>query len=47
MNQMEKKVLTMVSRVAMGTAKKTANTACMFFGYQPKQPKSVNSLRKF
>lgn len=45
--QMEQKVLSMVSKVAMGTAKKTANSACMFFGYQPKLPESVSKLRKF
>lgn len=46
-NVMEKKVLTVVSKLAMGSAKKTANSACVFLGYQPKMPKSVNSLKKF
>lgn len=46
-NQIERKVLNLVSKVAMGTAEKTANSACIFMGYQPKQPKSVNKLRKF
>lgn len=45
--QMEQKVLNVVSKVAMGTAKKTANSACMFFGYQPELPQSVSKLRKF
>jgi cyclic lactone autoinducer peptide len=46
-NQMEKKVLNMVSKVAMGSAKKTTNSACVFFGYQPKLPESAKNLRKF
>ncbi len=46
-NEMEKKVLNVVSKLAMGTAKKTANSACVFLGYQPKLPQSVNKLKKF
>ena len=46
-NEMEKKVLSLVSKVAMGTAKKTANSACVFLGYQPKLPEAVNKLKKF
>lgn len=46
-NQMEKRLLNVVSKVAMGTAKKTANSACVFVGYQPKLPQSVNNLKKF
>ncbi|WFR59866.1 cyclic lactone autoinducer peptide [Anaerocolumna sp. AGMB13025] len=46
-NEMENKVLTVVSKLAMGTAKKTANSACVFLGYQPKLPQSVNKLKKF
>ncbi|MGB8455009.1 MAG: cyclic lactone autoinducer peptide [Anaerocolumna sp.] len=46
-NEMEKKVLKVVSKVAMGSAKKTANSACVFLGYQPKLPQSVNKLKKF
>ncbi len=46
-NEMEKKVLTVVSKLAMGSARKTANSACVFLGYQPKLPQSVNKLKKF
>jgi cyclic lactone autoinducer peptide len=46
-NEMENKVLAVVSKVAMKTAKKTANSACVFLGYQPKLPQSVNKLKKF
>lgn len=44
---MEKMVLTLVSKLAMGYAKKTANSACVFFGYQPKLPKGYEKLRKY
>ncbi len=44
---MEKRVLHAVSKLAMGTAKKTADSVCVFLGYQPKIPPSVNKLRKF
>lgn len=46
-NQIEKKMLGVVSKVALGNAKKTANTACIFLGYQAKLPESVKNLRKF
>ncbi len=46
-NEMEKKVLIAVSKLAMGSAKKTANSACVFLGYQPKLPRDVTKLRKF
>ncbi|MFV0344582.1 MAG: cyclic lactone autoinducer peptide [Anaerocolumna sp.] len=46
-NQMEKKMLDVVSKLAMSNAKKTANSACVFFGYQSKLPESVKNLRKF
>ncbi len=46
-NEMEKKVLTVVSKLAMGSARKTANSACVFLGYQPKLPQSVNKLKRF
>ncbi|BCJ95456.1 hypothetical protein acsn021_30250 [Anaerocolumna cellulosilytica] len=46
-NQVEKKMLNVVSKLAMGNAKKTANSACVFFGYQQKLPQSVKNLKKF
>ncbi len=45
-NDTEKKLLTAVSKLAIGTAKKTADSACVFLGYQPKLPKAVNKLKK-
>ena len=45
-SQLEKKVLETVSKIAMGNARKTANSACVFFGYQAKLPESVKSLKK-
>jgi AgrD protein len=44
--EMEKKVLTVVSKLAMNSAKKAANSACVFLGYQPRLPQSVNNLKK-
>lgn len=46
-NQVEKKLLNAVSKIAIGNAKKTANSACVFFGYQAKLPESVKALRNF
>lgn len=45
--QIEEKVLKMVSKVAYSSAKESANTACVFVGYQSKLPQSVSKLRKF
>lgn len=45
--QLEKKVLSAVSKIALDSAKKTANSACVFFCYQAKLPESVKNLRKF
>lgn len=46
-DQLEKKVLNAVTKIAMGNAKKSANSACVFFGYQAKLPDSVKALKKF
>lgn len=46
MKQIENKVFEMVSKVALRTAKKQANSACMFLGYQPKAPDKINVLKK-
>lgn len=45
--QIEQKVLNIASKVALDTAKKTANTNTCFIAYQPKLPQSVSNLRKF
>lgn len=45
--QIEQKVLTMASKVALETSKKSANTTACFWAYQPKLPQSVSNLRKF
>ncbi len=46
-SQLEKRLLNAVSKIALGNAKKSANSACVFFGYQAKLPESVKNLRKF
>lgn len=46
-SQVEMKLLNAVSKIAMGNAKKTANSACVFVAYQAKLPTSVKELRKF
>ncbi len=38
--------LQFISKVALGTAKKEVNSACMCLGYQPKLPESVNKFKK-
>jgi cyclic lactone autoinducer peptide len=45
--QIEEKVLTLASKVAFETSKKTASTTTCFWFYQPKLPESVSNLRKF
>lgn len=44
---MKRKSLEFVSRIVLKTAKKEANSACIFMGYQPKAPKDLKDLRKF
>lgn len=46
-DRLEKKLLNAVSKIAMGNARRSANSACVFFGYQAKLPESVKNLRKF
>lgn len=41
----EEKALRIVSRMALETAKKEVNSACMYLGYQPKIPESALKLR--
>ena len=36
-----------ISKVALQSAKTSANSACMFFAYQPKEPQQIKKLRKF
>ncbi len=39
--------LKLVSQIALKTAQKEANSACLFLGYQPKAPDNMKKLRKF
>lgn len=41
------KMLKMVAEAAHKTAVKDANTACILYNYQEKQPDKVDKLRKF
>lgn len=36
-----------IVKTAKSSAEIEANTACMLFGYQPKEPHEVKKLRKF
>lgn len=36
-----------IAKIAKKSARVEANTACPFWGYQPKEPKQVKALRKF
>lgn len=44
--KIEEKALKIISRMALGTARKEVNSACMFLGYQPKIPESALKLRQ-
>lgn len=38
--------LKLVAQKSLNVAKESANSACIFVGYQEKSPKSVDKLRK-
>ncbi|WP_312433440.1 cyclic lactone autoinducer peptide [Lacrimispora sp.] len=38
--------LTLLSKAALSTSKKEANSACICIGYQPKMPESVAKFKK-
>lgn len=42
-----KKLEKTIVRLAEKVASMEANTACMFIGYQPKEPQKIKELRKF
>ncbi len=35
-----------IVKAAVKMAEAQANSCCIFFGYQPKQPKAMNKLKK-
>ncbi len=45
--EMKEIPLKLISKIALKTAEKEANSACFFIGYQPKAPETVKKLRKF
>ncbi len=44
---MKKVIAKTIAKVAKKTATKSANSTCLFYFYQPKEPKAVKKLRKF
>jgi cyclic lactone autoinducer peptide len=46
-NKLTKLPLKIVSSMALKTARREANSACLFMGYQPKAPSDMKKLRKF
>nr|WP_319488913.1 cyclic lactone autoinducer peptide [uncultured Caproiciproducens sp.] len=46
-NSIKTKALSMASKVAFHEARKSANTSCPLFAYQPQIPEAVKKLRKF
>lgn len=42
-----KKSLRLISRCAVKSAVKSANTACLVYQYQPKESEKIKKLRKF
>ena len=45
MKNLNKKVLSVIADTARSNAKREADSACIFLGYQPKMPESVKNLR--
>lgn len=46
MSKMKQKALRMISKAALGNARKEANSACALFGYQPKMPEKLKCFKK-
>ncbi len=44
--KMKDVVLKAVTRAALNSARKEADSACMFIGYQPKMPVGVRKLKR-
>lgn len=47
MKNVKVKALELVSKIAIQEARKSANTSCVGFAYQPQLPSAVKKLRKF
>ncbi|MBD5543341.1 MAG: cyclic lactone autoinducer peptide [Lachnospiraceae bacterium] len=45
MKKLNDAVLKLVTKTALASAKKEANSACMCIGYQPKMPEKVRKLK--
>ncbi len=45
--EIKKVPLKLMSKVILKSAKKEANSACFFIGYQPEVPDKIKKLRKF
>ena len=41
MSKIKKTSLGIISKVALASARKEVNSACVLFGYQPKMPKDL------
>lgn len=46
MSKMKQKTLQLISKAALVNARKEVNSACAFFGYQPKMPEKLKRLKK-
>ncbi len=46
MRKLNDTVLKLLTKTALASAKKEANSACMCLGYQPKMPEKVKGLKK-
>ncbi len=46
MSKMKQKALRLISKAALVNARKEVNSACAFFGYQPKMPEKLKRLKK-
>ena len=46
MSKIKKTSLGIISKVALASARKEVNSACVLFGYQPKMPKDLKQKIK-
>jgi len=44
---LKRQILKFTSDLALKQAERSANSACVFWHYQPKMPNSVKKMRKF
>lgn len=46
MKKLNKTAIHLISKMAYANAKKEADSACIFIGYQPRMPEKVKDLKR-